>query len=461
MDLLSETKQLCEHASKTSISDLFKNGLISLIDAPIRYNLTERGINISKKICEVVDIDIRLTSLRELSNKIHTYVQSSVSQKLKLTRVLNDFNSENTNIQISNECSNKKQNKGSNKSKLYKSKSADCIIIEGHKECIDKDFVKQKTRKNNLPVRKAQEKPKEANNLSNNKTDSSNNLPENIYLESNKFEIILLVDTQETCGGKMKPQHDATIMELTQLDVLFEIRHLKVGDFAWIARCKSTNNELILPYIVERKRIDDLSASITDGRFHEQKFRLKQSGIRNLMYIIEEHEKGKRLTIPHSSLMQASINTLIQDGFSVKYTKSHKDSMFYLSSLTRILIKLFKEKDLIGCKKDSITQIDISNNTCNLMQFDEFNKAASKQKVFKVSEMFVRHLLQLKGMSVEKASAIVERYPTPRVLIEGFQNSDGNGELLLANINFGDKKRLIGPTISKTIYQLYTKKNLS
>lgn len=40
--------------------------------------------------------------------------------------------------------------------------------------------------------------------------------------------------------------------------------------------------------------------------------------------------------------MQASINTLIQDDFSLKYTKSHKDSMFYLSSLTRILIKTFK-----------------------------------------------------------------------------------------------------------------------
>ena len=80
--------------------------------------------------------------------------------------------------------------------------------------------------------------------------------------------------------------------------------------------------------------------------FHEQKFRLKQSGITNLIYIIEDYEKGQRLTIPHSSLMQASINTLIQDGFSVKYTKNHKDSMFYLSSLTRILIKIFKEKKL-------------------------------------------------------------------------------------------------------------------
>ena len=29
--------------------------------------------------------------------------------------------------------------------------------------------------------------------------------------------------------------------------------------------------ELVLPYIIERKRMDDLSSSIVDGRFAEQK----------------------------------------------------------------------------------------------------------------------------------------------------------------------------------------------
>lgn len=48
------------------------------------------------------------------------------------------------------------------------------------------------------------------------------------------------------------------------------MRHLKVGDFAWISRHKD-GKELVLPYIVERKRMDDLGGSIKDGRFHEQK----------------------------------------------------------------------------------------------------------------------------------------------------------------------------------------------
>ncbi|EGI58589.1 PREDICTED: crossover junction endonuclease MUS81 [Acromyrmex echinatior] len=279
------------------------------------------------------------------------------------------------------------------------------------------------------------------------------------FFEPNTFDIILLVDTQETCGGKTKPQHDATIAELTQLNVLFEVRRLKIGDFAWIARCRKTNDELIMPYIIERKRMDDLSASIVDGRFHEQKFRLKQSGIENLMYIVENIDKNSRYSVPLSSLLQASVNCLIQDGFTVKYTRNHKDSMLHLSCITKILIKLYKDKRLVGCKKEYLTQTDNVGSAVRLMEFKEFNKASSKQRIFKVSEMFIRQLLQLKGMSIDKAMAIVERYASPQILITALENSVKNGEQLLANIQV-DKKRRLGPAISKTIYQLYTMNEL-
>lgn len=75
--------------------------------------------------------------------------------------------------------------------------------------------------------------------------------------------------------------------------------------------------------------------------------------------------------------------------------------------------------------------------------------------------MFIRQLLQLKGMSVDKATAIVERYATPQILITALQNSGKNAEQLLANIQVGDKKRLLGPVISKAICQLYTANKLS
>ena len=46
--------------------------------------------------------------------------------------------------------------------------------------------------------------------------------------------------------------------------------------------------ELILPYIVERKRMDDLAGSIKDGRYKEQKHRLLQCGIQSIIYLVEK-----------------------------------------------------------------------------------------------------------------------------------------------------------------------------
>jgi len=73
--------------------------------------------------------------------------------------------------------------------------------------------------------------------------------------------------------------------------------------------------------------------------------------------------------------------------------------------------------------------------------------------------MFIRQLLQLKGMSIDKATAIIEHYATPQILITALQNADKNGEQLLASIQVGDKKRQLGFAISRTVYQLYTMNN--
>ncbi|XP_025262510.1 crossover junction endonuclease MUS81 isoform X3 [Camponotus floridanus] len=324
---------------------------------------------------------------------------------------------------------------------------ADCITAS-RKQLLDDKVVE--TQEKTARVRQARNTKQSApKKLANIDEIASKENGRQIYLESNAFDIILLVDTQETCGGKTKPQHDATLMELTQFGVLFEVRRLKIGDFMWIARCRKTQDELVIPYIIERKRMDDLSASITDGRFHEQKFRLKQSKIENLMYIVENIDKNSRFSIPLPSLLQASVNCLIQDGFTVKYTRNHKDSMSYLSCVTKTLIKIYKDKKLVGCKKERLLQTNNLDSTIRLMEFKEFNKASSKQRKFKVSEMFIRQLLQLKGMSVDRATAIVERYPSPQILIIALENSV-NGEQLLANIQVGDKKRQLGSSIIYT-----------
>lgn len=59
------------------------------------------------------------------------------------------------------------------------------------------------------------------------------------------------------------------------------------------------------------------------------------------MYIVEDYDKIIRTGIPLSTLLQASVNSLVQDDFIVKYTDSHQDSMSYLATLTSTLCKIY------------------------------------------------------------------------------------------------------------------------
>lgn len=124
--------------------------------------------------------------------------------------------------------------------------------------------------------------------------------------------------------------------------ILYELRHLKVGDFAWVARHRITGKELVLPHIVERKRIDDLSGSIKDGRFHEQKFRLKQCGVPNVIYLVESYGNNQRTGLPLSSLMQAVTNTRVQDGFMTHSTPSLSGSIKFLAMMTKNIEDFYK-----------------------------------------------------------------------------------------------------------------------
>lgn len=93
--------------------------------------------------------------------------------------------------------------------------------------------------------------------------------------------------------------------------------------------------------------MDDLGHSIKDGRFHEQKFRLKQSGIQNLIYIVESFGNNTHTGLPVSSLMQGATNTLVQDGFQVKFTENHKHSLQYVAWFSLLLKKYYEVSYLL------------------------------------------------------------------------------------------------------------------
>ncbi|KAG5684930.1 hypothetical protein PVAND_014138 [Polypedilum vanderplanki] len=261
-------------------------------------------------------------------------------------------------------------------------------------------------------------------------------------IEPSEFEIILLIDV-----GESKISSKDIQAKLREFNVKSDVRKLHVGDFVWIAKNKmNKSKELVLPYIVERKRIDDLSSSIKDGRFHEQKFRLRHCGIDNVIYLIENYMKGGKVQcgLPFTTLLQAASNTQIQNKFTVKFTESSDHSGMYLAIMTSFIENIFRNKKPMKY---------------NLLEFTTFNQASVKQRRLTVRETFIKQLLALKGLSVDIALEITKFYPTPSHLYEKYLTLDkSEGEALLSKLTIGDLKRKIPSTISKIIYHFYMHK---
>ncbi|XP_051001856.1 crossover junction endonuclease MUS81 [Acomys russatus] len=285
-----------------------------------------------------------------------------------------------------------------------------------------------------------------------------------LELRPSEYRVLLCVDIGETRGAGHRPE---MLQELQRLHVPHTIRKLHVGDFVWVAqetrpRDPARPVELVLDHIVERKRLDDLCSSIIDGRFREQKFRLKRCGLGHQVYLVEEYGSVDNLSLPESTLLQAVTNTQVIDGFFVKRTVDIKESAGYLALLTKGLGRLYQGHTLHsrpwGTPGDAESGAKPSTNPlCSLLTFSDFNAEAVKNKAQSVREVFARQLMQVRGLSGEKAAALVDRYSTPASLLAAYDAcaTPKEQEMLLSTIKCGRLQRNLGPALSRTLFQLY------
>jgi crossover junction endonuclease MUS81 len=103
-----------------------------------------------------------------------------------------------------------------------------------------------------------------------------------------KLELFLYVDNREV---RSKTDRNYVFDNLVKSGLKCKTLPLPLGDFLWIAEVHLLGNQkplvYTLDYIAERKTADDLGSSIVDGRYNQQKFRLSNSKIKNIFYIVE------------------------------------------------------------------------------------------------------------------------------------------------------------------------------
>lgn len=132
------------------------------------------------------------------------------------------------------------------------------------------------------------------------------------------FQDVDVVTTE--CCADLKPNETLNVEE-TEKAHKIKKEQLHIGD---IVLEDSTGKQIL---IFERKTLNDLAASIKDGRYNEQSFRLDKEAIHNhnIIYIIEgdiERYNEKKGRISKKVLFSSMFSLLYYKGFSVFRTNS-------------------------------------------------------------------------------------------------------------------------------------------
>ncbi|TVY48193.1 Crossover junction endonuclease [Lachnellula occidentalis] len=276
--------------------------------------------------------------------------------------------------------------------------------------------------------------------------ESASSLPEftPIALPADSFTVNLVLDIREV---RSKKDREGIQNELISNGVNPIMRALELGDILWVAKMKDPNlltrlgaegDEVVLDWIVERKRLDDLIASIKDGRFHDQKFRLRKSGLKNVIYLIEEFSLSAENSDRYSEAVQSAIaSTQVVNGYFVKQTQHLTDSVLYLARMTKMLKGLYENKPLQVIPTKVITTHNYLPLLAHLREtkpaeefhttYSAFASLSSKSDALTLKDVFLKMLMCIKGVTGEKALEIQKRWKTPNELLEAYEKC-GEGE---------------------------------
>lgn len=259
-----------------------------------------------------------------------------------------------------------------------------------------------------------------------------------IRLPPGSFSVHLLLDVREV---RAKTDRDYMQEELAKQGVTPIMRSLELGDVQWIAKCHdptllprngAEGDEIVLDWIVERKRLDDLVSSIKDGRFHEQKFRLKRSGAKKVIYIIEEITMDPASIERYKDAVQSAIASMqVINGYFVKKTPKMDETIRYLARMTAMLKRTYERQVLHVIPTRVLTAQNYlpllthlrekQPSTGYYVTYPAFSSLASKSGSMTLRDLFLKMLMATKGVTGEKALEIQKRWRTPYHLVKAYE----------------------------------------
>ena len=291
-----------------------------------------------------------------------------------------------------------------------------------------------------------------------------------IVLPANSYDIILLIDNREKKGVNDR-QYIQQMLE--RKNILYSTRSMDLGDVAWIAKSKHPDEtgkyrEVMLDFIVERKRLDDMVSSIKSGRFKEQKTRLSHCSINSIFYLIEDIVGNASVeAFGHSGLRSAYSLLQVLDDIHVTRVKSFDECIDFLFRLHQIVLSKYNNSPLYiippaQLEKSTFVQMKHALEAKDARPYhlllSSFNELNSKSKALTLKDLWLKQLLCIKGISADKAIRIVERYPTMRSLLVALEREPyfENKIRLFKNWDAIVQKNNIGDAVARKIVEIFT-----
>jgi ERCC4-type nuclease len=229
------------------------------------------------------------------------------------------------------------------------------------------------------------------------------------------FELVMLLDNREFAVS--------TVLEVLNPGIKVEQRSLPIGDITWIWR-STRSDEYMAGTVVERKAIEDLSTSIKDGRYEEQRRRLaKAPGIDKIVYIIEgiysEAAQRNPGLLPEASISTAMRHTDLTENFYLLTTANAEQTAELLIEIHARIASIPPEE----ISEDPVTYRDFTSDT-------------HKSNSLTVAQYTSRVLRSIPGIGNEAV-----------VTLNEFFSKTGKGGLKLGNI----VEALKDPNINATV----------
>ena len=229
------------------------------------------------------------------------------------------------------------------------------------------------------------------------------------------------------------------------------IKTLDIGDITIV---DEDDHELL---IIERKTIQDLDASIKDGRYKEQSYRLSGYDCvcnHNIIYLIEgnmEHFcKNKKESIK-KSLYSSLFSIIYYKGFSLVQSNSLNETAFIILNIFDKIKREIKNGEKMPYYDEKMKNVDANVD----VEYSSVIKKVKKQNINNenIDEIM---LSQIPGVSPTFAKAIILEYGSLVNLIENIKTNVD----CLKNIKYKNKKdkmQKISKTCCNNIYSYLLK----